>query len=132
MARPDQTSILRSRLTYAALWLAAVVVVGAAGFHAIGGGRWSWSDCIYFTIITLSTVGFGETLQGLDSHEYARIWTVGLIVLGSGTLLYFISTLTAFIVEGDLQGALRRNRMQGKLNQLSGHYIVCGAGTAST
>lgn len=129
MARPEQTSILRNRLVYAALWLAAVVVVGALGFHGIGDGRWSWGDCVYFTIITLSTVGFGETLPGLDDSDLGRPWTVGLIVLGSGTLLYFISTLTAFIVEGDLQGALRRNRMQSKLNQLSGHYIVCGAGT---
>jgi voltage-gated potassium channel len=121
--------MLRNRLLYAALWLASVVVVGALGFHAIGHEHWTWGDCVYFTIITLSTVGFGETLPGLDQTEYGRAWTVGLIVLGSGTLLYFISTLTAFIVEGDLQGALRRNRMQSKLNQLSGHYIVCGAGT---
>ena len=121
--------MLRNRLVYAAMWLAVVVVVGALGFHAIGQQQWTWGDCVYFTIITLSTVGFGETLPGLDDTDYGRAWTVGLIVLGSGTLLYFISTLTAFIVEGDLQGALRRNRMQSKLNQLSGHYIVCGGGT---
>ncbi|MDQ3033526.1 MAG: potassium channel protein [Myxococcota bacterium] len=129
MKRGLQTSILRNRLVYAAMWLAIVVIVGALGFHAIGHEHWTWGDCVYFTIITLSTVGFGETLPGLDSTDYGRAWTVGLIVLGSGTLLYFISTLTAFIVEGDLQGALRRNRMQSKLNQLSGHYIVCGGGT---
>lgn len=126
---PEQTSFLRNRLLYAALWLVVVVVVGAAGYHTIGHEHWTWSDCIYFTVITLSTVGYGETLDGFANVGYARIWTIGLIVLGSGTLLYFISTLTAFIVEGDLQGVLRRNRMQSKLNQLSGHYIVCGAGT---
>jgi voltage-gated potassium channel len=127
--RPEQTSILRSRLVMAALWLAVVVIVGAGGFRVIGEGRWSWADCAYFTIITLSTVGYGETLADFDGTALGRAWTVGLIVLGSGTLLYFISTLTAFIVEGDLQGALRRNRMQSKLNNLSDHFIVCGAGT---
>ena len=127
--RSEQSSILRNRLLGATLWLGVVVCVGAIGFHAIGHGEWGWWDCVYFTIVTLSTVGFGETLPGMHEAEYARVWTVGLIVLGSGTLLYFISTLTAFIVEGDLGGALRRNRMQGRINQLEGHYIVCGAGT---
>lgn len=129
MNRSEQSSILRNRLVYAALWLAAVIAVGASGFRIIGQGRWSWGDCAYFTVITLSTVGYNETLAGMDATELGRIWTVGLIVLGSGTLLYFISTLTAFIVEGDLQGALRRNRMKAKLDRLSGHYIVCGGGT---
>lgn len=129
MDRIQQTTTLRNRLLGAALWLASVVVVGATGFHVIGHGRWSWEDCVYFTIITLSTVGFGETLDHMHEEPMARVFTVGLIILGSGTLLYFISTLTAFIVEGDLGGALRRNRMETRLNQLSGHWIVCGAGT---
>jgi voltage-gated potassium channel len=68
-------------------------------------------------------------LPGFDEVPYTRVWTVLLIVLGSGTLLYFISTLTAFIVEGDLGGALRRNRMRQSLTKLVGHTIVCGAGT---
>lgn len=127
--RPEQTSILRARLVVAFLWLFGVVVVGAVGFHTFGAGRWSWTDCFYFTVITLSTVGFGETLPGFHAHPYARAWTVGLIVLGSGTLVYFVSMLTAFIVEGDLGGALRRNRMNKQLQELKNHYIVCGAGT---
>jgi len=125
-------SILRSRLVYAAMWLVIVVVVGAGGYHTIGDAHWTWGECIYFTIITLSTVGYGETLDGFENIELARGWTVGLIVLGSGTLLYFISTLTAFIVEGDLGGALRRNRMKAKMDKLSDHYIVCGAGSTGT
>ncbi|MFO0710692.1 MAG: potassium channel protein [Sandaracinus sp.] len=125
----EQQLALRTRLFVAAGWLVAVVVVGASGFHVIGGDHWSWGDCFYFTIITLSTVGFGETLTGLHEHPYARLWTVGLIVLGSGTLVYFVSTLTAFIVEGDIRDAFRRNRMRQVIDKLEGHYIVCGAGT---
>lgn len=125
----DQQSALRARLFVAAGWLVGVVFVGASGFHAIGDGDWSWGDCFYFTVVTLSTVGFGETLAGMNDHGYARLWTVGLIVLGSGTLVYFVSTLTAFIVEGDLGGAIRRNRMRQAIAKLSGHYIVCGSGT---
>lgn len=129
MDRVEQTATLRNRLLGAAFWLLASVVIGSVSFHVIGQGRWSWIDCVYFTVITLSTVGFGETLDGMHELPIARVFTIGLIILGSGTLLYFISTLTAFIVEGDIGGALRRNRMQTRLNQISKHWIVCGAGT---
>ncbi|GAB4197742.1 MAG: hypothetical protein OHK0013_06220 [Sandaracinaceae bacterium] len=56
----DQQSALRTRLFVAAGWLVGVVFVGAGGFHVIGNRDWSWGDCFYFTVITLSTVGFGH------------------------------------------------------------------------
>jgi voltage-gated potassium channel len=80
------------------------------------------------TIVTLSTVGFAETLPNMDQVPGARVWTVGLILLGSGTLLYFASTLTALLVEGDLRGVLQRNRMTRKLDKIQDHIIVCGVG----
>jgi voltage-gated potassium channel len=117
------------RLLSAAGVLGAVVMVGATAFYSVGEGRWSWFDCFYMTIITLSTVGFAETLEGMNEIPEARAVTVTLIILGSGTLLYFISSLTALIVEGDLQGILRRRSMQRAIGTLSDHVIVCGVGT---
>ena len=104
-------------------------MVGATAYYSVGEGRWSWFDCFYMTIITLSTVGFAETLEGMNEIPQARAVTVTLIILGSGTLLYFISSLTALIVEGDLQGILRRRSMQRAIGTLSDHVIVCGVGT---
>jgi len=109
--------------------LAAVVLVGTTAYYSVGEGRWSWFDCFYMTIITLSTVGFAETLEGMNEMPEARAVTISLIVLGSGTLLYFISSLTAMIVEGDLQGILRRRRMQRVIDKMNKHVIVCGIGT---
>jgi voltage-gated potassium channel len=117
------------RLLSGAGVLGAVILVGATAYYSIGEGRWSWFDCFYMTIITLSTVGFAETLEGMNDIPEARGITVALIVLGSGTLLYFISSLTALIVEGDLQGVLRRRSMQRAIDTLSQHVIVCGVGT---
>jgi len=116
------------RVYYAGLILFLVVLVGTTGYYAIGGREWSWEECLYMTVVTLSTVGFAEVLGGMQELPIAREWTLGLIVLGSGSLLYFGSTLTAFVVEGDLRGVLRRNRMQQQIDQLSDHYIVCGCG----
>lgn len=124
----DARRALLFRLLLAAMTLGIVMVVGASGYHLLGAGEWSWGDCLYMTVITLSTVGYGEVLHGMEATPFGRVWTVGLILLGSGTLLYFISTLTAFIVEGDLQGAIRRRRMQKRISNLSGHIIVCGVG----
>lgn len=105
------------------------MLVGATAYYAVGEGRWSWYDCFYMTIITLSTVGFAETLEGMNEVPEARAVTIGLIILGSGTLLYFISSMTALIVEGDLQGILKRRRMQRAIGTLQDHIIVCGIGT---
>ncbi len=109
--------------------MAGVLTLGGLGYHQLGQGRWSLADCFYMTVITLSTVGYGEVLVGIESVPYGRLWTVGLILLGSGTLLYSVSTLTAIIVEGDLGGVLRSRRMQRKIEALTDHIIVCGAGT---
>jgi voltage-gated potassium channel len=117
------------RLISAALALTVMVLVGASAYYAVGEQRWSWFDCFYMTIITLSTVGFAETLPGMNDLPEARAVTIALIVLGSGTLLYFISSLTALIVEGDLQGILRKRRMQRAIETLRDHIILCGLGT---
>jgi voltage-gated potassium channel len=123
---------LNRRMVMAAAVLCAVLFVGGTGYFVLGDGRWQWTECLYMTVITLSTVGFGETLPGFDHVAYARLWTVVLIVLGSGTLLYFVSTFTAFFIEGDIQGALRRNRMKKRIDELRDHVIVVGAGTTGT
>jgi len=117
------------RLVSAAGVLAVVVLLGATAYYTVGEGQWTWFDCFYMTIITLSTVGFAEVLEGMNEIPEARAVTITLIVLGSGTLLYFISSLTALIVEGDLQGILRKRSMQRAIGALKDHIIVCGIGT---
>jgi voltage-gated potassium channel len=117
------------RIIVAAGVLTFVIIAGTTSYHEVGAGRWSYFDCFYMTVITLSTVGFGETLPGMGGVHEARLITLALIVAGSGTLLYFISNLTALIVEGDLQGLLRRRRMERAIEHLQNHVIVCGIGT---
>lgn len=111
-----------------------VLTLGSAGFYYLGKiylgeGSWSLFDCVYMTFVTLTTVGFGEILPGFSDVEYARPWTLFLIVMGTGTFLYFVSTLTAIIIEGDLQEALKETRMHKAINKLKGHIIVCGVGS---
>jgi voltage-gated potassium channel len=121
---PDR---VRRRLVFAGLAVLSVFAIGVLGYWLIGGGNWSWSDCAYMVLITITTVGYGEVLPVSDMPG-GRLFTAGLMVSGLGLSLYFMSSLTAFIIEGDLQQALWRRRMRRKLDALRDHVIVCGAG----
>jgi voltage-gated potassium channel len=105
-----------------------LVFGGAAGFFFLGHGRWHFADCLYMTVITLSTVGFSE-LNQMDSVPGARVLTVCLIVSGIGALAYVQGNLTALLVEGAIGQALRRNRMRKKIDSMSKHVVVAGAGS---
>lgn len=124
----DPRRYLVRRLLSAFGFLCLVVLIGTVVYHQLGRGEWGLVDCLYMTVITIASVGFGEVLPGFDAVPGARLFTIGLIILGSGTVVYFVSTLTAFIVEGDLLGVLRGNRMQKRIDQLGNHIIVCGGG----
>jgi len=116
------------RILYALALLVFVITIGGLGFHTLGKGLWSLGDSIYFAIITVSTVGFGE-LQDLEQVHGARALTVTLILLGSASLVFFQSNLTATLVEGALGQVFRRKRMNKQISALRGHTVICGLGS---
>ncbi len=118
---------IRRRLFYAVAILIGTMLMGSMGYFLIFEGHSSFLDCLYMTVISLTTVGYGEVL-GITGHPGAQIFTMLLITFGMGIILYCISTLTAMLIEGELTGMLRRRTMENKINALSGHYIVCGGG----
>lgn len=108
--------------------LVTLVAIGASGFWALGQGKWTYDECVYMTVITLSTVGFGELSQ---MHEVpgARLLTIALIVSGVGALAYVQGNLTALLVEGVIGQVLRRNRMRKAIAKIERHVVVAGAGS---
>src|SRR6266567_3038840 len=65
-------SALTKRLVMGLALLVAVVIGGGVGYYLIGRGQWSFADCVYMTVITVTTVGYGEVLRDMDRVAYAR------------------------------------------------------------
>lgn len=104
-----------------------VISAGSIGYYILFGGKPKFIDCIFMTVISLTSVGYGEILQ-VTGNATAQIFTMILITFGMGILLYGISTMTALLVEGDLSGILRKKQMDKMIKKLNNHYIVCGGG----
>jgi len=111
----------------AALLLLIIFVGGTIGYAIIGGKEHSLLDAVYMTTITLTTVGYEEVID-LTGRPGAQIFTVLLLLTGTGTFVYFFSNLTAFLVEGTLERIFWRRRMAREIDRLSDHYVVCGVG----
>jgi len=111
------------RLSKALTGLSLLILVGTVGYAWIE--RWSLSDGLYMTVITLSTVGYGEPHQ---LSEPGRWFTSALIVACIVGMTFVTAALTSFIVESDLSGRNARKRMIRMIARLKNHTIVCGCG----
>ena len=108
--------------------LLTILVIGTLGYWLIGERQYSLMDTLYMTVITISTIGFGEIID-LSGNPVGRAFTLFIAISGIGVLMYFITNLTALVVEGELTESFRRRRMQKMANNLKAHYIVCGLGS---
>jgi len=104
------------------LYFVTLAAVGSIGFYVIGGDQWSWIDSLYMTIITLSTVGYGEvhTLTGAG-----KIWSILIIIFGVSGIGALIRTLNEEFIQLEL---FRKNTMMKTISKLKNHYVICGYG----
>ena len=102
--------------------LVLVIAVGTFGYHRLG---LTVGEALYQTVITITTVGYGEI--GSVTNSY-RLFTILLILFGVGTALYTLGVLIESLFEGRLDDEIRRRRMQKKIDRLSGHIVLCGFG----
>lgn len=117
---------LRVKVGYLVALLAVpplLLGVGALGYMTIE--HWSLLDALYMTVITLTTLGFGE-VHPMSSA--GRIFTMVLSLGGVFTLFSAASSVIALLVSGSFAKVFREARLKKRLDALEGHVIVCGAG----
>lgn len=101
----------------------AVLVIGVIGYSILLNT--SFIDALYMTVITISTVGYGEVAEMTDT---AKVFSILLIFSGLAVFGYGITSFISLFFEGKLKDAWRKKRMNSKMKDLRDHYIVCGAG----
>ncbi len=104
--------------------LAGVLILGTFGYVMIEG--WDTDDGFYMTVITLATVGYGETqeLSGVG-----RLFTCLLIFTSIVCLSCWTACLTSLFVEGELTGAFNQKKAKKMAASFDHHTIICGSGT---
>lgn len=115
--RPQQ------RLRRGLIILASIIATGTIGYMLIEG--WSFVDAIYMTLITITTVGYGE-VHPLTAT--GRIFSIFLIVGGVGGAVFVLSAFVEYVIEGKLGTTLGRRQMKAKIAKLKEHFILCGYG----
>ncbi len=111
------------KVLFSLISLVILIGGGTVGYAAIEG--WSAFESLYMTVITLATVGYKEVHE--LSYE-GKVFTIVLIVFGTGNIAYTIGSMIQFMVEGQLRKLLGRKKLQKQIQNLKGHYIVCGYG----
>ena len=103
--------------------LIAVIFIGILGYMYLSAAN--FIEALYMTIITMTTVGFGE-LHPLNDTE--KLFTIFLIITSISVYGYTVTVLTEFIANGRFFEKLKWKKMQEQINQLNQHSIVCGYG----
>jgi voltage-gated potassium channel len=106
------------------LVLLAVYCIGVTGYIVLEPGI-PMLDAMYMVLITLSTVGFRETVPMDTAGE---IWTMVIILFGIAAVAASFGSLTAMVVEGEVGRLIGSRKLESRISKLDGHAIVCGFG----
>ncbi len=110
------------RVRFGAIILAIVFFAAVVTYRVAGRG---WLDAIYMVVITISTVGYGET----SSLSPVQQWiTIGVIVFGISAAVFTFGGFIQMTMEGELQRTLSHGRTTRAIERLNGHVVICGFG----
>ncbi|MEM9930908.1 MAG: potassium channel protein [Bacteroidota bacterium] len=110
-------------LRFALLLVLGTIAVETAGLVLIEG--YTVIDAFYMAVITISTVGFGEIMP---LSEPGRLFISLMILVNIGVVAYALATFSYYVIEGKIFELMEKSYMQARVDELSGHTIICGFG----
>lgn len=116
--------ILPRRFYLLFVLLTILILVGTFGYYFIEE-EYTLFDALYMTVITLTTVGYGETKE---LSTAGRTFTMALLLVGVFTFFYSATEIVRSIVSGELQQLYGSELMARSLAGMRDHVIVCGYG----
>lgn len=108
---------------FAVVVLLCIIAIGIIGYMGLEG--YSLADAFYMTVITISTVGFGEIVP---LSPTGRLFTSFLVFFGMSVGIYAVTNLTTFFIEGELISYIKSVKMNQRINKLKEHYVIVGNG----
>ena len=103
--------------------LGMILVIGTIGYMMLEG--WQLLDALYMTVITITTVGYGE-IREVD--KIGRIFTIFIIFMGMGIMAYTLGMVAQTMVELQVKSLFGRKKLGLDINSIKNHYILCGYG----
>ena len=119
----DHVQSAIQRLRFALGLMVFAVLVGTLGYKCIE--HVSWFDAYYMSLVTLSTVGFGEVIP--LSH-IGRVFTSFLILFNIGFFAYAVSTVTSIFADAEIHTFFSDFKMMQRIQKLQQHTVICGFG----
>lgn len=111
------------KIFFALFLLLSIVLIGIVGYAFLE--NYTFLEAFYMTIITISSVGFGEVRPLTDN---GKIFTIFLIIFSFGTFGYAITSLTIYVIDGEFKRYFKNYKVDREINKLSNHTIICGYG----
>ncbi|WP_218599536.1 TrkA family potassium uptake protein [Polaribacter sp. NJDZ03] len=116
-------TVLESKINKTLFLVIAILSLGTIGYMTLS--NYSFIDALYMTVITVTTVGFGE-LRPFSPEE--KVFTIFLILTSITVFGYAVSAFSEYLVSGKLFEQFKHRKVEKKIASLKGHTIVCGYG----
>lgn len=116
-------SELYKRIAILTLAIFIFIIFGTVGFiHSEG---LNLLDAIWYSVMTLTTVGFQVPNNFSDE---GKVITIFLMLFGVGAVLYGLTALSLEIFSGNIGKEYKFNLIKKRMKNLENHIIICGFG----
>ncbi len=111
------------RIASGGILLIFVFVIAVLGYRLFGD--YNWLEAIWMVVITISTVGYGESSS---LPPALQLLTIFVILVGMSAAAYTFGGLIQLLLAGEIDRLIGKRRMTTEITKMKDHVIICGFG----